>query len=87
MTSAVKRLSGRGLVTQGSGSMDARAKTLRLTPQGQKVGLSLKNAQIGASVTILQTLPKRDQARLVELLEAVVANFPTKAPESKKIVR
>jgi len=80
MTSAVKRLSARGLVEQGVGARDGRARTLRLTPQGQQLGSSLKEAQIRASMAILQSLPVRDQDRLIELLETVVANLPAKAP-------
>ena len=76
MTSAVKRLSARGLVEQGPGARDARAKTLRLTPRGQQLGSSLKKAQIQASLAILQTLAVRDQNRLIGLLETVVAKLP-----------
>jgi len=84
MTSAVKRLSARGLVEQGSGARDARSRTLHLTADGQKLGSGLKEAQIGASMAILQSLPARDQSRLIELLETVVAQSPTEASLPRK---
>jgi DNA-binding MarR family transcriptional regulator len=73
MTSAVKRLSARGLVEQGSGTSDARARTLHLTAEGRKLASRMKEAQIRASMAILESLPARDQPRLIELLERVVA--------------
>lgn len=84
MTSAVKRLGSRGLVEQSSGTNDARAKTLRLTPAGENLGAKLKDAQIAASTAILHSLPLRDQARLVELLETAVAKLPPKPPPNQK---
>lgn len=78
VTSAVKRLSAGGLVKQGTGTRDARARTLQLTPPGQQLGSSLKQAQIRASMAILRTLPIRDQNRLIGLLETVVATLPDK---------
>lgn len=77
MTSAVKRLNGRGLLKQGSGASDARSKTLLLTPDGQELGSGLEEAQIQASMDILRRLSARDQARLIELLERVVAQSTT----------
>jgi DNA-binding MarR family transcriptional regulator len=84
MTSAVKRLSARGLVEQGSGARDARARTLHLTAAGQKLGSGLKEAQIGASMAILQSLPARDQSRLIELLETVASQAPAEASLPQK---
>lgn len=84
MTSAVKRLRARGLVEQGSGARDARARTLRLTAPGRQLGSSLKDAQIRASMAILQTLPVRDRDRLIGLLEKVVATVPTKVPTRRE---
>lgn len=84
MTRAVKRLRARGLVAQGSGATDARARTLRLTAPGQALGSSLKDAQIRASMAILQTLPMRDRDRLIGLLEKVVAAVPTGVPTPRE---
>ena len=84
MTSAVKRLRARGLVEQVSGTSDARARTLRLTAIGHQAVSRLRQAQIAASVAILQTLPQRDQGRLVELLETVAANLPPKTARDRK---
>ena len=84
MTSAVKRLSTRGLVEQGSGARDARARTLRLTAPGQQLGSTLKEAQIRASMAILHSLPVRDRDRLVELLETVVAAVPDETTTQQK---
>lgn len=83
MTSAVKRLSARGLVEQGSGARDARARTLHLTADGQRLGSGLKEAQIGASMAILQSLSTRDQSRLIELLETIVAKPPKASPPQR----
>lgn len=80
MTSAVKRLSARGLVEQARGAGDARARTLRLTRHGQQIGSSLKEARIRASMAILQSLPVRDQERLIGLLETVVGKGANKPP-------
>lgn len=71
MTSAVKRLRARGLVEQELGAKDARARVLRLTPRGHELATDLKDAQVRASMTILESLPARDQALLIELLETV----------------
>jgi DNA-binding MarR family transcriptional regulator len=84
LTSAVKRLAARGLVVQGSGARDARSKTLHLTADGQELGSGLKEAQIEASMAILQSLPARDQSRLIELLETVVAKSATQAQRTKR---
>jgi DNA-binding MarR family transcriptional regulator len=84
MASAVKRLSARGLVTQGAGTRDARARTLHLTSDGKKLALGLREAQLGASTAILQSLSAQDQLRLIDLLERVVAQTPSKALGSKK---
>jgi DNA-binding MarR family transcriptional regulator len=84
MTSVVKRLSARGLVEQGSGSTDARARTLGLTAEGLHLAASLREAQLRASSVILRTLPARDQVRLVELLETVIAQLPHKQQVQKK---
>ncbi len=84
MTSAVKRLGHRGLVQQSSGTNDARAKILRLTPAGENLGSKLKSAQIAASKAILHNLTARNQTRLVELLETAVANLPPKQSSNQK---
>lgn len=78
MTSVVKRLSARGLVKQGTGSTDARARTLGLTADGLLLAASLRETQLRASAAILNTLSARDQAKLVELLETVVSKLPDK---------
>jgi DNA-binding MarR family transcriptional regulator len=84
MTSAVKRLIIRGLVAQGSGARDARARTLHLTADGRKLGEEIQKAQLGASKAILQSLPAQDQSRLIELLETVVASSPDRVALPEK---
>lgn len=78
MTSVVKRLSARGLVQQGSGSTDARARTLGLTADGLQLAANLRETQLRSSEAILSTLSADDQDKLVELLETVVSKLPHK---------
>ena len=80
VTSAVKRLSARGLVAQGPGRRDGRARTLRLTLDGQHLGTALKAAQVRASEAILESLSARDQGRLITLLERGAATAPPPPP-------
>lgn len=80
MTNRVDRLAARGLVERYPDPEDRRGVIVRLTPEGKAAVDGAFEALLDAERALLADLPARDQARLADLLRALLAPFSEAEP-------
>lgn len=71
--SVIGRLEAKGWIRREPDARDKRRKLLWVTPEGEKAAVRMKRAVSRAQARILGTLDEQESARLLQLLDKLVA--------------
>ena len=80
--SVIGRLEAKGWVRRQPDAQDRRRKLIWVTPEGERVALSMKRAVARAQTRILSGLDDAERAQLVALLGKLVGKLVGEASES-----
>lgn len=81
------RLAERGLIRRRRGGADARVTTITLTGQGQAVAAEVTAARAAVLEKALLTITGDQQRHLEQLLETLLAGWPTTPDHSSQMCR